>query len=766
MAGTIELFLSVMALRDGLAPATRAFPYMNWLWNHSESSFSPERMNQHDTQFTIGNGYLGTRGTFEEGYSGDTPATLVHGIYDHAPGMLVPELANAPNWLPIDITVDGTPFRLVTQTSDVMRPPEGIALGYERTLDLKRAVLHREILFRAASGAVVRLVFDRFASLANPHILAQRVKVTAVDGTPTVALHAYLDSNVMNSTGLHWDAPQNVYSDETGFGLESNTLQSGYGIAMASRFLGADEITPHPHPVQPGADLECTLQPEESIDVIKLTAVFTSRDLDNPLQAARATLETAVAAGYDTLLQDHVTEWESYWRDSDIVIEGDDDLQRAIRFTTYHILIAAPRHDERVSIGAKTLSGFGYKGHVFWDTELFVLPVFTFTQPTLARNLLMYRYHNLAGARHKAQANGYDGAMFPWESTDTGEETTPQWSDVQPDGSRIRIWTGDSEQHVSTDIAYATYQYWKWSGDDEFFTRYGAELVLDTAVFWGSRVEDKGERYEVSKQIGPDEYHENIDNSVFVNRMVVWHLQTALSVLSWLRVHAPDEARRLETSLGLTEARLAHWRDIIARMFIPFDADKQIHVQFPGFFDLEYVAVPEFRPRVVSVQAILGHYRSIQTQVIKQADVVMLMALLGDQFDVPAGSDRSTVMRNNWNTYYPRTDHGSSLSPATHALQAARMEMTDVAYLELDHAAHIDLEDNKGNVRDGIHAAACGGVWQAVVLGFCGLHIGEDGELAVRPHLPSHWKHVSFSVHYRGERRCFTVTHPVSSPPA
>src|SRR5690606_20567396 len=186
-----------------------------------------------------------------------------------------------------------------------------------------------------------------------------------------------------------------------------------------------------------------------------------------------------------------------------------------------------------------------YKGHVFWDTELFIVPPLVLSQPQLARNLLMYRYHNLPGARNKARANGYEGAMYPWESTDTGEETTPQWSDPGADGTRIRIWTGDNEQHISTDIAYAVWLYWRWTGDDEFLRRYGAEIILDTAVFWGSRVEKAGDRYEISQQIGPDEYHENVDNSVFVNRMVVWHLETALWLVDYLHQHAPDDARRL-----------------------------------------------------------------------------------------------------------------------------------------------------------------------------------------------------------------------------
>jgi kojibiose phosphorylase len=233
--------------------------------------------------------------------------------------------------------------------------------------------------------------------------------------------------------------------------------------------------------------------------------------------------------------------------------------------------------------------------------------------------------------------------------------------------------------------------------------------------------------------------------------MVVWHLQIALDLLDWLRQHAPEDAARLTEQLQLTPERLAKWEDIIARMYIPFDAERQIHVQFPGFFEMEYVPVPHYEPRTMSVQAILGHHRAVQTQVIKQADVVMLMALLGEQL-----APRE-ILLNNWTTYYPRTDHGSSLSPSIHAWVAARLGLTDVAYDLFYHAAGIDLNDNKGNIRDGIHGAACGGLWQSVVFGFCGLHIDKQGNLALDPKLPEHWRKVSFSVYYRGERRQFVV---------
>jgi trehalose/maltose hydrolase-like predicted phosphorylase len=729
------------------------------LWEINELSFQSEQLNHYETLFTIGNGYLGTRGSFEEGCEGEIPATLLHGVYDHAPGMLVPELANAPNWLSIKITIDETPFRLVTRTTDFMRPPEGIVIGYNRTLHLDRGLLRREVLFRATSGSVVRLEFERFASLHDEHVLAQRLTVTAVDGSPQIKVESLLDTTTMNATGQHWLPDMQIFANGNETGIEAATQQSGYVLGMASRLIS--DYQPTASRTEPSVQVIFTLQQEQFTTLDKISAVYTSRDAQEPLEAARAKAEAAADSGYEALLADHDAEWAKYWDSSDIEIDGDEECQRAIRFTTYHILIAAPRRDEHVSIGAKTLSGFGYKGHIFWDTELFAVPPLTLSQPQLARNLLMYRYHNLQGARNKAKANGCEGAMFPWESTDTGEETTPQWSDVQPDGSRIRIWTGDSEQHISTDITYAVWQYWQWTGEDDFFTQYGAEMILDTAVFWGSRVEAKHGRYEISQQIGPDEYHENIDNSVFVNRMVVWHLQTALKTLEWLRRNAHADAERLIESLGLTAERLAKWQDIIEKMVIPFDAERQIHVQFPGFFDMEYIPVPKYEPRTTSVQAILGHARSIQSQVIKQADVVMMMALLGESVGTPNGANVRQVMLNNWNTYYPRTDHGSSLSPAMHAWVAARLGLNEEAYELFYHAAHIDLQDNKGNVKDGIHAAACGGVWQALVFGFCGLKIDERGEPALDPHLPEHWRQVRFTVYYRGEKRAFTVDNPV-----
>ncbi|RMF50024.1 MAG: glycoside hydrolase family 65 protein [Chloroflexota bacterium] len=710
-------------------------------WLVSESPFNPFKLHHTETIFTVGNGFMGVRGTFEEGYSGALATTLVHGIFNHAEGDLVPDLVNLPNPLPVQIWVDGELFHLNA----------GKVIGFRRTLDLKRAVLTREVLWRTSQGLVVKLTFERFASLADEHILVQRVRVRALLGSPQIEIRSTVDAKVTNLGTQHLT---DVQTSLTGAEIlvTARTTQSGYGIAVCAAHSLSLET-----PAQSDSEQVCytfALPQENEISLTKVSAIYTTRQSDQPAAAAQKAAHAALAKGYEMLFAAHCAAWEQYWHTSDVQIEGDEVAQRAVRFTTYHVLIAAPRHDERVSIGAKTLSGFGYKGHVFWDTELFMLPLLIVTQPKLARNLLMYRYHNLQGARNKARANGYEGAMFPWESTDTGEETTPQWSHPQPDGTRIRIWTGDNEQHISTDIAYAVLQYWRWTGDDEFLVKYGAEIVLDTAVFWGSRAEYNAEydRYELRRQIGPDEYHENVNNSAFTNSMVRWHLQQALAVRDWLLIHHRHAGQALLTRLNITEERCAKWAEIAAKMYIPRDPEAGVLEQFEGFFQLERLDLTHWQPRVANMDWILGHQRAQRTMVIKQADIVMLMALLGDQFGT------LEERQANWDFYYPLVDHGSSLSPSTHAWVAARLGLLEEAYKLFIYAANIDLEDLKGNVSDGIHAAACGGVWQAIAFGFAGLCLDERGELQVQPNLPSHWRSLTLRAYHRGQLKTIRLT--------
>jgi trehalose/maltose hydrolase-like predicted phosphorylase len=714
-------------------------------WIINESLFHAEQVPYYETILTIGNGYLGTRGSFAEGYAKESPSTLVHGIFNHHPADQVPDLANVPAWYTIKLTINGDVFIL----------DEGMILGYQRWLDLRTGMLTRQVLWRSPAGKIVRVEFERFASMDNQHILLQRMRVTALDDVElTCAL--YFDQEDAINLAYAEEGPQRVshWTDvqSNSDSWQGTTNQSGYVVALTQHIDVDHPLEDYSEGGNQGQKFNTSLQNGESLELTRYVAIATSRDTDDVVEFASKQLSQAVATGYTNLEVKNAAVWQDLWTDMDIIIKGDEFAQLAIRFVTYHLLIAASRHDEHVSIGAKTLSGFGYKGHVFWDTELFMLPPFTFSRPQIARNLLMYRYHNLEGAREKAAEAGYRGAMFPWESTDTGRETTPRWTLPDKNGNRIRIWTGDHEQHISSDIAYAVWQYWQWTADNDFFTNYGAELILDTAVFWESRVEwNEGQkRYELHQQIGPDEFHENVDNSVFTNRMTVWHMRHAIATMHWLQDNAPDQAAALSENLGITEENLAHWRHIAEHTYIPRSDEPDVYEQFDGYFERNYVHVPYYSPRTKNMDVILGHQRTNASQVIKQADVVMLMALLGNTL-----GDQEELLRN-WRTYLPRTAHDSSLSPAIHAWVGARLGLTDEAYELWMKGAGLDLENNKGNVRDGIHAAACGGLRQAVMLGFIGLHLTADS-WAVDPHLPTWWKDVKFTIYYKGRRQSIKI---------
>jgi beta-phosphoglucomutase len=713
-------------------------------WKITESEFDPARLHHQETVFTLGNGYLGVRGAFEEGYLGAWSATFIHGVYDDAP-IVFTELVNCPDWLPLFVRVEGELFRLDRGQ---------VSSYYQRQLDLRQGLLSREVRWRSPAGHTAHLRFERFASLADPHVLVLRCQVTPVDFEGSIEIHAGLNGYANNQGIMHWEWLDQNGADDA-IWLHVRTRHSAIELGMAARLAvsGADTVQMKVAGCQGYPTLEATCQARhgQTITLEKMVTVFTSRETESPVQAAQKRLATL--HDHTTLLAAHKAAWDEVWQASDVIIEGNPAAQLAVHYNLFQILSAAPRHDDRVSIPAKTLSGFGYRGHVFWDTDIFVVPFLTFTQPTLARNLLAYRYHVLSGARRKAQEAGYEGAMFAWESASTGDEVTPRWVPDPRGVDLVRIWCGDIELHITADVAYAVWNYWRATGDDDWMRRYGAEIILDGAAFWGSRVERNAERdrYEIRDVIGPDEYHEHVDNNAFTNRMVQWHLEAALEVLAWLRRKDPDRVAALERQLDLNPERLKHWADVISCMHVLHDPESDLIEQFEGFFDREDVDLADYEPRTQSMQAILGMEKTNQSQVLKQADVLMLLYLLRDRYD-------HRTLQVNWDYYSPRTDntHGSSLGPAIHAILACKLGQSADAYEYFMRAALVDLEDVRGNTADGIHAASAGGLWQAVVFGFGGVRFTEAGPVA-HPRLPSNWTRLKFRLQYKGQWHNFDL---------
>ena len=712
------------------------------LWTVRQNKFDSGTQHHQETVMTCGNGYFSSRGVLEESYPSESRTTFGHGIWNDMPVSFT-ELVNLPDWLDLEITVDGDLFRLDC----------GAVIDFKRSLDLQRGILRRDVRWQAPSGALLDLHFERIICHQQQHIGLLRVLVTAVNQSAEITIATGINGHVSNQDLLHL----NHLAQGDDF-LLSETRKTGIQVATAMYVTcSVEAITCQNCPGHPRAVATQTVAVGQTLQLDKQIAYASSRD--NGLRGkdliAFARKQSQLS-DYNTLRNGHVAAWQQVWQNGDVIIEGDDEAQLALRHSLYQLHVAAPQHDERVSIGAKTLSGYGYRGHVFWDNEIFVLPYFTYTHPQLARNMLMYRYHTLDGARKKAAGNGFEGAQFAWESAATGEEMTPTWVPHFSDRTKlVRIWTGDIQVHISADIAYAIKQYWDVTGDDNFMRDYGAEIILDTARFWGSRVEREqiagGHQYAIRDVIGPDEYHDHVDNNTFTNAMCQWHLQLAFEMLAWLEAQHPNQAAKLKADLLITGSLLTHWQDVIDHIVIHYDADSKLMTQFEGFFERDYIDLSDYEDRTESMQVILGIEGTNETQVLKQADVVMLLCLHRDRYD------RET-WQVNYDTYMPRTDHsyGSSLSPSFHAWAAAEMDRIDDAYEHFMLAARADISNIRGNANDGIHAASAGGLWQAAAFGFAGLRI-TDNSFTLNPRLPSHWTRLAFKFYQNGQQQTVDI---------
>lgn len=702
-------------------------------WSILETEFDPAKLHAQETVFTIGNGYLGTRGSFEEGFPGDQAATLIHGMFDDAP-IVQTELVNCPSWLSLTIKLDGELFRL----------DRGEILRYDRRLDLKIGLLTRTVEWRSPKGHRFEFRFERFCSFADQHLMAIRCHVLSIDFMGTVEIETEIEPHPTTVTIPHWIT---LKSGSLGnlIWLSNETLHSGLELGLAAKLnvtKGNRALDVNGNENHTSLLTSTQIYPGEAIIAEKIISVYTSRDAKFPLQVALRRL--VKAPNYATLFAAHITAWAIAWQNSDVTIEGDSVAQVSVRYSLFQLMIAAPRRDDRVSISAKTLSGFAYRGHVFWDTEIFIVPFFALTQPAIAKNLLTYRYHTLLGAKRKAKEAGYEGAMYAWESASTGDEVTPRWVPGAK-GELIRIWCGDIEYHITADVAYGVWQYWRITGDDDWMRDYGAEILLETAKFWVSRVERNGDCYEINDVIGPDENHDHVNNNAFTNAMAQWNLHSAIALWDWLMRSFPETAERLQQGLDLNADRISDWATIAQGLTISPDPETKLIEQCDGFFDLIDVDLNEYEPRSRSMQAILGIEPTNQRQILKQPDVLMLLYLLRQQFD-------QETLQANWDYYTPRTDHvyGSSLGPAVHAILACDLQQTEEAYQHFMRSALVDLQDVRGNAAEGIHAASAGGVWQAIVFGFAGIRMNEFGLIAC-PNLPAHWTRLKFRLCWQNQ---------------
>ncbi|HVO41623.1 MAG TPA: glycosyl hydrolase family 65 protein, partial [Aggregatilineales bacterium] len=655
-------------------------------------------------------------------------------------------MLNVTNGKVIRLFLDDEPFTLGT----------GTVKDYRRVLKLRDGVLERELIWRSPGGKEIKLAVKRLVSLQHKHLAAIRYQVTPLNFSGTIRLVSELDGDVTNLTSE--DDPRR------GSGLKGRVLSverseasGGYGV-LVQRTTNSHLVlacamenvleTKAPHDLSSftgefTAEVEYTVRAVQNqpIRLDKFIAYVTTQDYDEGelLDAARPELTRAKQAGFEALEQEQIDFLRAFWADADIVITGDTALQQGIRFNIFHLLQAVGR-DGKTNICAKGLTGEGYEGHYFWDTETFVVPFFLFNDPTISRRLLEYRYNTLPKARRRAREMSHkNGALFPWR-TINGDECSAYFE------------AGTAQYHIDADIALAVKRYVEATQDERFLLDGGAEIVFETARLWvqlGAFMPRKGSRFCINEVTGPDEYSALVNNNCYTNLMAKENLHYAWSTAQWMKANAPTEYQRLAAKIQLEDGEPAAWQQAADRMYVPYDDETKLYLQDDSFLD----RVPwDFANTPEDAYPLLIHYHPLviyRHQVCKQADLVLALFMLGDKFT-------TDEKRRNYDFYERVTTHDSSLSTCIFSIVASEIGYYDKAYRYFMNTARMDLDDYHGNTKDGVHIANMAGTWMCLVNGFAGLRV-YDGMLRLNPYLPGGWEDYSFKLHFRGRLVSVTV---------
>ncbi|WP_068614329.1 glycosyl hydrolase family 65 protein [Paenibacillus tuaregi] len=777
-------------------------------WTVRETGYTSKSAEVNGNKFMIGNGRFGYRGTLEEFTKQELTATIVAGLYDQVPGKWR-EPVNVPNGLATRIYADDEQLSVLNLVPVHHEQELDIRQAVHcrtTTFAVGEASEMHTTGSGGASDNMITFRSERFASLAQLPLLVSKMSLSCTRNC-RIVIETGIDGDVWDINGPHLEGSEAVeagvcialkavsqelkqtvvvaesmwsnFGDIRGMGIDAgaNTgaesriaTDAGTNTNADSRIATdthintiadsriatnnvTEEIVSEDQQIYRRITVDCLAG--ETYEWVKYVSIFTGLDpVTDPLQAALNSSRDAREAGYDQLLAEHQRKWDEKWALSDVRIEGDDEAQFALRYSMYQLLIIAPYDSEKVSIPARGLSGQVYKGAVFWDTEMFMLPFFLFTQPEVARNLMMYRVHTLEGARRKAAEYGFEGAFYAWESQDSGEDACTLFnvSDVFT-GRKMRTYFRDKQVHISADVVHGIWQYYTFTGDIRLLLEGGARVIWECARFFYSYgyYNSRKMRYEILDVTGPDEYHERVNNNAFTNYMAKRALETAILVMELLQPDYPELVQEILAG-GEPGPTVEHIREMHDQLYVPQPgAEDGIVEQFDGYFQLEDASLDEVKSRVIHPNEYWGGGNGIATttRIIKQADVVLMLHLFKEVLP-------QEVKKANWAYYEPRTEHGSSLSPCVYALVASDIGSPDWAYPYFMRTATIDLTgDSKQYVGDlyigGTHPAANGGAWMAAVLGFAGLHY-EKGVLHIRPQLPAKWEKISFCVVLLGQQ--------------
>jgi trehalose/maltose hydrolase-like predicted phosphorylase len=722
-------------------------------WSIIEKTFTIENNYVNETLFSTGNGCIGMRGNFEEGYSGPKGTGLegiyINGFYEsevikygevaYGYAEKSQSMLNVTNSKIIKLYINDEEFDML----------KGEVLDYERRLDFKEGILKRNLIWKSPSGKEVKIYIERLVSLKHKHLAAIHYEVTPLNFNGKLKLISSLDGNVTNLTTENDPRVGSGFQGRV-LSIEEKRLDDTFGAIVQktenTRFAVACAAD-HALEVPQGYSIE-NLEEELKISSVffinaelnntikldKYIAYTTSRDYEEEeiLINAYKEVKAAKKAGFEFLKKEQIDFLNDFWYRTDIEIKGDDLLQQGIRFNMFHLLQSVGR-DGKTNIAAKGLTGEGYEGHYFWDTEIFMLPFFLYNNPEISRKLLEYRYSTLPKARERARIMSHKrGALYPWRTID-GEECSAYFP------------AGTAQYHIDADIAFAIKRYMEATEDKEFLIKYGAEVLFETARLWadlGEFIQSKGNKFCINEVTGPDEYTALVNNNCYTNLMARENLEYAHRTALWMKKNAEEDYKTLIDKIELEETELAVWKKAADNMYIPYNEELKIYPQDDSFLD----RTPwDFENTPKESHPLLIHYHPLviyRHQVCKQADLVLAQFLLSNKFD-------KEQKRRDYDFYEKVTTHDSSLSTCIFSIVASEVGYYDKAYEYFIDTAAMDLTNSHGNTKDGIHAANMAGAWMCLVNGFAGMRAFED-TLSFNPYLPEHWEEYSFKVTYRG----------------
>jgi maltose phosphorylase len=716
-------------------------------WQIIEEGFNPHYNKIAESVFSIGNGRMGQRANFEEEYSGETlQGSYVAGVYypdktrvgwwKNGYPEYFAKVLNAPSWIGIHVQIGNQKLDLATCMVE----------DFTRVLDMKTGLLSRSFTATLPDGKKVKVLAQRFCSMANGETGAIRYALIPLNFSAAASLTLGVDADVKNTDANYDEKFWNEIYKQAQDGeclVTSETKKTLFQVCTGIRYTIHEDrgeatltIKKEERAKYAGNVVELDLHQGKEVVVHKYAAVLSSENhpKEKLVDRCRRVLQESVALGFERLFMDHTQVWEHKWRECDITIEGDIAAQQGIRFNIFQLTQTYTGDDERLNIGPKGFTGEKYGGSTYWDTEAYCLPFYLGTaNQRVGRNLLVYRYKHLEKAIENAAKLGFKNgaALYPMV-TMNGEECHNEWE--------ITF----EEIHRNGAIAYAVYEYIRYTGDEDYLVEYGLEVLIGISRFWAQRVNwsEEKKKYVMLGVTGPNEYENNVNNNWYTNYIARWTLQYTQQAFEYVRAKNEPHHKLLISKLEFKKEELTQWKKIVGNMYFPEDETRDLILQQDGFLDKELRSVDTLPLEERPINQKWSWDRILRSCFIKQADVLQGLYFFEDHFD-------QETIRRNFDFYEPMTVHESSLSPCVHAILAARLGYREKAYEMYLRTARLDLDDYNNDTEDGCHITSMAGSWLSVVKGFGGMRI-KDGTLHINPFLPAQWNSYSFRLEFRG----------------